>query len=108
MPTLQTRLDRLRLVYRRPEPRPSAFDAARLTPAEWEELDGILAPLATLSGAPLPIDRLTDAQLDRACELSRKGDGLPPEPAYFGMRHRDAGIGPCRCAGCERAPTPAA
>lgn len=108
MPTLETRLDRLRLVYRRPAPRTesSTFDPTRLTMREQYELDSLLAPLAPLPGEHWDFGPLTDAQLERSAELTRKAHGTPPPPAYRYMLHRDPGIGPCRCADCERGPAP--
>lgn len=102
MPSLDFRLASLE--KRRPPRAPragSSFDPARLTAPEWEELDGILAPFATA-----PLDRMTDAHLDRAVELTRKAEGQPLAPAHVGMRHRDPAIGPCRCVACARQPTP--
>ncbi|MDP9365922.1 MAG: hypothetical protein M3Q10_17170 [Chloroflexota bacterium] len=100
-----TRFDRrLRLVasHLRPAPPPSSFDPARLDPDEWKELDGILARYAPAPGDSWPFARMSDDELDRACELARKAEGLPPEPAYYAMNHRDGRIGPCRCTYCER------
>jgi hypothetical protein len=73
------RLDRLALVWRRPEAPPAAgataFDPARLTFREQFELDQLLAPLAPLPGEACDLDPLTLAQLERLAELSAKGYG---------------------------------
>jgi len=103
MPSIETRLDRLRLVYRLPALRTgrSTFDPTRLSFAEQIELDDLLRPLAPLPGERWSLDPLTDAQLDRSSELTNKAHGIPPSPPYRSMPHRDPGIGPCRCADCE-------
>ena len=101
--TLDRRLNRLQLVYRRREPPPgpgTSFDPQRLSFAEQIELDDLLRPLAPLPGERWDLDSLTDEQLERAAELTRKAEGLPPSPAFRYMRHRDPGIGPCLCAAC--------
>lgn len=109
MTTIEKRLDRLRLVSRRPPPRgPSSFDPTRLSFAEQIELDDLLAPLAPVPGQEWDLEPLTTEQLARSAELMRKAEGRPPEPAYFGMPHRDCGIGPCRCVACDATPTPTA
>jgi len=108
MPTIGARLDRLRLVYHRPEPPagPTTFDPTRLTMREQDELDTLLAPIAPLPGERWNLEPLTAEQLDRSLDLMNKAHGVPPSPAYVGMRHRDPGIGPCRCPACEKEPTP--
>ena len=101
--SLARRLDRLSVVYRAPRPArgpASEFDATRLSFAEQAELDDLLRPPEPLPGERVDLQGLTDEQLDRAHELLRKAHGLPPEPAYDYMPHRDPGIGPCRCAAC--------
>ncbi len=92
---------------RRPAPPPpSTFDPSRLTMREQCELDQLLAHLAPLPGEHRALDALTSEELERMNELVRKAHGLPPEPSYPYMRHRD--IGACRCAGdrCGKAVTP--
>ncbi len=102
MSQLDSRINKLRVVYRRREPPsvPSAFDPMRLSFAEQIELDDLLRPLAPLPGERWDLDSLSVEQLERAAELTNKAEGLPPSPAYRYMKHRDPGIGPCLCAAC--------
>ena len=107
----EKRLARLEVVWRRRE-RPaedagSPFDATRLTFAEQGEMDGLLALLEPAGRRGRPdYGALADAQVERLDQLNRKARGVPPEPVYFGMHHRDPGIGPCRCVACDRGPRP--
>ena len=102
MTTMGKRLDRLTLVYRRPEPPsgPSAFDATRLSLAERVELDDVLRHVAPLPGKGWDFDSLSVEQLERAVELTNKAEGLAPSAPFLYMKHRDPGIGPCLCMAC--------
>jgi len=106
--TLDRRLNRLQLVYRRREPPPvraTSFDAKRLSFAEQIELDDLLRPLAPLHGERWDLDSLSVEQLERATELTRKAEGEGPPAAYHYMKHRDPGMGPCLCAACLKEAT---
>ena len=111
MTAIETRLVHLETVCQRPPP-PAAtadrdFDPARLAFAEQIEMDGLLALIEPAGRRGRPdYGALDDAQLERLADLDRKAHGIPPEPAYFGMAHRDPGIGPCRCVACDRGPRP--
>ena len=94
---------------RQPPPRPpTPFDSSRLTMRQQAELDTLLAHLVPLPGEHWALEELTTEELERMNELVRKAHGLAPEAPYPYMRHRDADIGPCRCAGdrCGKAVTP--
>ena len=91
-----------------PPPPPSGFDATRLTSREQGELDELLAVLTPPHyGRRWDLDPLSVEELERLDELTRKGHGLPPAPPYPYMKHRDPGIGVCRCGGdrCGKAVT---
>ena len=103
MSQLDSRINKLRVVYRRREPPPeraTSFDSMRLTFAEQIELSDLLRHVAPLPGERWDFDALSVEQLARAAELTNKGEGRPPSPAYHYMKHRDPGIGPCLCAAC--------
>ncbi|MBA3518939.1 MAG: hypothetical protein H0T75_15165 [Rhizobiales bacterium] len=103
--TLDKRLDRLTLVYRRRELSPAsgtAFDSMRLSFAEQIELDDLLRPLAPLPGEGwgAALESLSTEELERAVELTRKASGEGPSAPYRYMSHRPPTVGECLCAEC--------
>jgi hypothetical protein len=101
--TLDQRVDRLTVVYRRETPSaPSPFDATRLSSAEQIELEGVLRNVEPLPGKGwgAALESLSNEALDRAVDLTRKAEGLAPTAPFLYMKHRDPGIGPCLCAVC--------
>ena len=99
---------RLRLIEGRlarrpaPPPAPTGFDPYRLTPREMAELDELLALVPRRPGERWDLEPLTNDQLERMTELTEKAHGVPSSPAFFGMRHRDPGVGECKCVACAR------
>ncbi len=70
MTTMDTRLDRLKLVYRRPEPSaPVAGIPGALTPREEYELDQLLARVGRRANGRSDFSALSDTEFDRCCEL---------------------------------------
>ncbi len=110
MTTRETRLDRLKQVYRHREPSASgtAFDPTRLSFAEQVELDGLLRHVAPLPGERwgAALESLSNEELDRAVVLTRKAEGLAPSEPYLYMQHRPPTEGECLCAACLAAAPP--
>ncbi len=108
--TLDKRIDRLQLVYRRPATSASntAFDETRLSSAERSELDDLLRNVAPLPGKGwgAALESLSAEALDRAVELTRKAEGLAPSEPYRYMKHRPPTDGECLCAECLAAVPP--
>jgi hypothetical protein len=88
-------------VRRRPPPSlASGFDPARLTMREHYELDQLLAQYEPGLGRRQALAALTDEQLERMTSLTRKAEGVEPDPPYRSMPHREPGSGPCWCVDC--------
>lgn len=78
MTTLDKRLDRLRLVYRRPEPEPpAAVDPGALSMREQYELDGFLARVGRRPNGRADFGALSDAEFARFDELYCRYTGAP-------------------------------
>lgn len=79
MPTLETRLDRLRLVYCRPdpEPEPPSVDPDALTFREQVALDDLLARVGRRPNGRADFGDLSDAEFDRFDDLYRRYTGAP-------------------------------
>ncbi len=105
MSQLDARINKLRVVYRRREPPAAsgaAFDPMRLTFGEQIELDDLLRHVAPLPGEGwgAALESLSVEELERAVELTRKGEGLAPTAPSRYMKHRPPTVGECWCAEC--------